>query len=249
MSDDPGSPSFTFIMPTEKDILEHKELTASPVEITFTFETLQLYILCELTIAAQHRALGYRYSNLCTELEDYLGNFTTSITSRGFRDGQHFMHEIYSAVSTVDAQQRQARAYIALKATSEYKLTVANCGNDDINKWIWAPIIDTGATVCMTKNKEFLINYRILTVPIRISCAGDDMILGIAKGDMKLANGCLIRGVVHVPKLTQDLLSTGHLRDNLKTRYVDHEEGYCTLTIVAWKLVLHTLIRYIIYTA
>ena len=131
----------------------------------------------------------------------------------------------------VDAMLRQTRACSAFKATPEYRLTVANGGESQIEKWIWSPIIDTGATCCMTWNKEYLTDYRMLAVPIRIGCAGDHVILGIAKGNMILANGCLIRGVLHVPDLAQDLLSTGHLRDNLKTRYVDHEVGYCSLTI------------------
>ena len=229
---DPGIPSsFTFIMPTEREIAEHVKLSEAHVEVTFTFETFQLYILCELIIAARNRALSYRYNDLCSELENYLGNFAISIKSRNFRDGQHYLHEIYSAVCAVDAMQRDARAHSAFKTTLEYKTVVANGGESEIDKWIWTPIIDTGATICMTKNKDYLINYRMLAAPIRISCAGDHVILGIAKGDMKLANGCLIKGVLHVPGLAQDLLSIGHLRDNLKTRYVDHEEGFCTLTI------------------
>ena len=71
----------------------------------------------------------------------------------------------------------------------------------------------------------------MLAAPIQIGTAGGHAILGIAKGDMKLANGRIIKGVLHVPELSQDLLSTGHLRDNLKSRYVDHEDGFCTLTI------------------
>ena len=195
-------------------------------EFTFTYDTLKKYILCELNIAAQNRALSYRYSDLCTELENVLGNFTLSLLSENFRDGPHFLHEIYIAVCTVDASQRHSRAHSVFQATLEYKLTVANGGKDDIDKWIWSPIIDTGATVSMTKNKNYLFNYHMLTAPIQIGTAGGHAILGIAKGDMKLANGRVIKGVLHVPELSQDLLSTGHLRDNLKSRYVDSRRRF-----------------------
>ena len=225
------SPSFTFDMPTEKEIMEHEQHLKTPTEVTFTFEALQLYILCELTIAARDRKLSRRYSDLCSELENYFGHFKVSIASRNFRDGQHFIHEIFSAVSTVDAMQRQERAHSAVQTTQEYRSTVANGGGSQINELIWSPIIDTGASSFMTKNRNYLNEYHMLAAPIAIGCAGDHVILGIAKGNMKLANGCLIKGVLHVPDLAQDLLSTGHLRDNLKTRYVDHEEGYCSLTI------------------
>ena len=55
VTDSGKSSSFTFIMPTEQEILDHEKLTETPIEFTFTFETFQLYILCELMIAARNR--------------------------------------------------------------------------------------------------------------------------------------------------------------------------------------------------
>ena len=103
------------------------------------------------------------------------------------------IHEIFSAVSTVDAMQRQIRAHSAVQATQEYRSTVANGGASQIDDWIWSPIIDTGASSCMTKNKNYLTDYRMLATPIAIGCAGDHVILGIAKGNMKLATGATLK--------------------------------------------------------
>ena len=226
------SSDFSFIMPSEEDLVQHRSRLASLEKLVFNIEQVQHYALCELSIAARKGLLGSRFELLQKELLDRINNLLPVFSTRPHMNGRQFLLNIYSAVCTVDFQTRRAVAHSIFRATAEYRITIENGGKDFEKEWTWEPIIDTGASCCMTNNKDILVNFRIFLPQDApgVTIADHSVILADGTGDLHLANNLIIKDVLYLKKLGTDLLSIRQLQNLLRTRYTDHEDGYCMIT-------------------
>ena len=84
----------------------------------------------------------------------------------------------------------------------------------------------------MTNNKDILVNYRNFEpqdAP-KVTTADHSVIPADGTGELHLANNLVITDVLYLQRLGTDLLSVRQLQGLFRTRYTDHEDGYCMLT-------------------
>ena len=141
-----SSSDFSFIMPSDEDLEQHRSRLASLKKLVFNIEQVQQYALCELSIAARKGLLGSRFESSQKQLLDKLTNLFPEFPTKPHKNGRQFLRNIYSAVCSVDFQTRRAAAHSIFRATAEYRITIENGGKDFEKAWTWEPIIDSGAS-------------------------------------------------------------------------------------------------------